>query len=202
MNGGNIEEKSSLQRKEGTYELPEITRDMVCPNCHQKGIYMTRTIYTLPDKDEILILVLNCEECGYKKTDTITMLNAFQPGKYHLTVDDQNLNHKIFRGSTGDLEIPEVGVSIERGPAATYDFTNVEGILLKMQQQVHFFLENNPHDSDEWLHAHEAKKRLEKALHGQLSFTLILTDKDGGSYVKPTNPSKMKFIPLEQKKKE
>lgn len=199
MNGGSLEEKTSLQRKEGTYELPEITEDMVCPTCQKSSVHLSRTIYKLPDGDEILILLLECEKCGYKKTDTIPMLNAFQPGVYHLNVDDSDFSHKVFRGATGDLEIPEIGISIERGPAATFDFTNIEGILLKIQQRVEFFLDTSPKNSQEWMHANEAKKRLFSALKGNLPFTVILTDYEGGSYIKPTNAQKMQFTKLPQK---
>ena len=200
MDGESIEEKTSLQRKEGTYELPEITEDMNCPVCEKSGVKLTRTIYKLPDGDEVLIMLLECNECGYQKNDMIPMLYAFQPGEYHLTVDDSDLSHKVFRGATGDLEIPEIGVSIERGPAATFDFTNIEGILLKMETQVKFFLRTTPHDSKEWIHANEALKRLQKALKGELVFTVILNDIAGGSYITPSTPKKMIFIPKKEKK--
>ncbi len=202
MKGSTLEEKTNLQRKDGMYELPELLEEMECPVCQEKGVQLNRTVYTLPDGDEILILLLECGKCGYRKTDTISMQNAFQPGEYRLFIDDADFTHKIFRGATGNIDIPEIGVQIERGPAATFDFTNVEGILEKIRTQVEFFLKSNPQESSEWLHANEAKKRILNVLSGKLAFTLILEDLDGGSYIKPNTQENFTFIAYKEKKKE
>ena len=195
-----IPEKASLTKKEGTYELPEITEEILCPVCEEKGLKMTRTIYSLPDGDDVLIILLECDKCNYKKSDMVSMFTAFKPGEYVLTVDDGDFTHKIFRGARGDLEIPEIGMTIERGPAATFDFTNVEGIILKMKTQLEFFIRTTPIDTIEWKNANESKKRLNKVYSKQMPFKLILRDKEGGSYISPTNEEKMKFTEYKIKK--
>lgn len=194
-----IQNRTSLKRKDGEYEFPPISEAIKCPNC-QHDVEITRTMYNLPDGDDIIIFVIQCEACGFKKSDMIPVFTAFQPGEYDLKVDDGDFTHKIFRGATGNLEIPEIGMSIERGPAATFDFTNVEGILLKMEQQVEFFLNTTPHETIEWRNAHEAKKRLKACMAGQRPFHLILSDPEGGSYISPTDPHKMTFTPKTGKK--
>ncbi len=188
-----IPEKASLSKKNGTYELPAITKEILCPVCNEKGLKMTRTIYSLPDGDDVLIILLECNKCNYKKSDMVSMFNAFKPGEYVLTVDDGDFTHKIFRGARGDLEIPEIGMTIERGPAATFDFTNVEGILLKMKTQLEFFLRTTPTDTIEWQNANESLKSFNEAYSKQMAFKLILRDKEGGSYISPTNEEKMIF---------
>ena len=188
-----ISEKASLIKKEGTYELPDITEDILCPVCNEKDLKMTRTIYSLPDGDDVLIILLECNKCNYKKSDMVSMFTAFKPGEYLLTVDDGDFTHKVFRGARGDLEIPEIGMIIERGPAATFEFTNIEGIILKMKTQLEFFLRTTPTDIIEWQNANECFKRLNKALSKQLPFKVILRDKEGGSYISPTTKGKMKF---------
>jgi len=190
-----LPEKTSLSRKNGTYELPEITKDIICPVCNEKGLKMTRTIYSLPDGDDVLIILLDCDKCKYKKSDIVSMYSAFKPGEYILTVDDGDFTHKVFRGARGDLEIPEIGMTIERGPAATFDFTNVEGIILKMKTQIEFFLRTTPTDTIEWQNANESLKILNKVQLKQMPFKVILRDKEGGSYISPTNEEKMKFTP-------
>jgi len=165
-----ISEKASLSKKDGTYELPKITEDILCPVCNEKGLKMTRTVYSLPDGDDVLIILLECNKCNYKKSDMVNMFTAFKPGEYLLTVDDGDFTHKVFRGARGDLEIPEIGMTIERGPAATFEFTNIEGIILKMKTQLEFFLRTTPTDIIEWQNANESLKRLNKVLSKQLSF--------------------------------
>ncbi|MHA1510429.1 MAG: ZPR1 zinc finger domain-containing protein [Promethearchaeota archaeon] len=188
-----LSEKTSLSRKNGNYELPDITKEILCPVCNEKGLTMTRTIYSLPDGDDVLIILLYCDKCKYKKSDIVSMYSAFKPGEYVLTVDNGDFTHKVFRGARGDLEIPEIGMIIERGPAATFDFTNVEGIILKMKTQIEFFMRTTPTDTIEWKNANESFKRLNKVLSKQMPFKLILRDKEGGSYISPTNEEKMKF---------
>ena len=188
-----IEDRSSLERSSGRYELPEITEHIVCPVCEKKGVTLTRTMYSLPDGDDMLILLLECAKCSYKKSDIINMYTAFQPGVYRLTVDDGDFTHKIFRGATGNLEIPEIGMEIERGPAATFEFTNVEGILLKMDKYLTFFLDTTPKDVPEWTNAQQVFTGLQACLQKEKTFTLILTDIDGGSYITPSDPAKMEF---------
>ena len=188
-----IPEKASLSKKNGTYELPEITEDFSCPVCNEKGLKMTRTVYSLPDGDDVLIILLECNKCNYKKSDMVSMFTAFKPGEYLLTVDDGDFTHKVFRGARGDLEIPEIGITIERGPAATFEFTNIEGIILNMKTQLEFFLRTTPTDTIEWQNANESLKRLMKVHSKQMPFKVILRDKEGGSYISPTTKEKMKF---------
>ncbi|MHA1776967.1 MAG: ZPR1 zinc finger domain-containing protein [Promethearchaeota archaeon] len=193
-----LQEKIDLKRKNGQYELPPIEKDIRCPVCN-KEVEITRTLYSLPDGDEVIIFVILCEHCGYRKADTIPVYTAFKPGKYQLTVDDGDFTSKIFRGATGNLEIPEIGVTIERGPAANFDFTNIEGILLKMEKQIQFFLQTTPADTHEWEQANEALKRLLACKEGSKPFTVILTDFEGGSYISTTNPAKLVFEKAKKK---
>ncbi|WP_457558786.1 ZPR1 zinc finger domain-containing protein [Candidatus Harpocratesius sp.] len=197
-NLSSIQRKTSLNRKDGYYELLPLDESIKCPVCGKK-VEMTRTLYSLPDGDDIIIFVILCEHCGYRKSDMIPVFTAFKPGIYRLVVDDGDLSHKIFRGATGNLEIPEIGVSIERGPAANFDFTNVEGILLRMEKQIQFFLQTTPSDTPEWKNAHDSLTRLNACKSGKMSFTVILTDFDGGSYITPTHKEKMVFEPLAEK---
>lgn len=187
-----LQEKTDLKRKNGQYELPPIEKSIRCPICGEE-VEITRTIYSLPDGDDVIIFVIQCQHCGYRKADTIPIYTAFKPGIYRLRVDDGDLTSKIFRGTTGNLEIPEIGVTIERGPAANFDFTNVEGILLKIEEQVKFFLQTTPSETKEWEQANETLKRLTACKERRKNFTVILTDMEGGSYITPATPEKLEF---------
>ena len=124
------------------------------------------------------------------------MYSAFKPGEYRLKVDDADFTHKIFRGTSGDIQIPEIGVNIERGPAAEYILTNVEGILLSIQGQIKFLLKNLRPETKQWENASIAQAKLTACLSGEIPFTVILRDTMGGSYISPNNKEKMHFIPL------
>jgi len=190
-----IDKKTTLARKDGHYELPDINDKIECPGCDTGIINLKRTIYRLPDGEDVIIMNMECPKCGFKKNDLVSLQTSFKPGEYHLTVDDGDFTHKIFRGSSGDIEIPEIGIIIERGPAASYMMTNIEGILLAMQEQVQYFLRVHPSDTIEYENAQETLKKIENAMNNQMPFTLILRDDIGGSYVSPSKKEKMTFIP-------
>lgn len=188
-------DRSLEKRSSGHYELPEIKDPIPCPACDGE-LTLKRTIYQLPDGDDIIIVNMECPKCGFRKNDIIPLESSFQPGEYRLTVDDGNLEHKIFRSPSGDLEIPEIGMSIERGPSATYILNNVEGILLLMKEQVEHFLKDLPMDTEEWRNAYSVKNKLELALKGTFPFTLILRDLQGGSYIATNQKEKLHFSPI------
>jgi zinc finger protein len=190
-----IKKRTSTNREDGKYKLPEIEEKIHCPSCDNGIIQLNRTIYHLPDGDDIIIMSMECPKCKFSRNDLIPLKSAFKPGKYFLNVDDGDLDHKIFRGTGGDIEIPEIGMSIERGPAAQFMINNVEGLLMIMEDRVNYFLETTPHNSREWMNANETLKRLKRCQAREMKFTVILFDRSGGSYIIPTHPEKMHFIP-------
>jgi zinc finger protein len=193
-----LDKKISTKRADGEYNFPEIKEKIACPACDSGEIQLKRTIYTLPDGDEIIILNMECPECHYRRNDVIPMATAFKPGTFYLNVDDGDLDHKIFRGTSGNIDIPEIGVSIERGPAASFIINNLEGLLRTMQDQVEYFLSTTLLESVEWRNANETLKKVKQALEGRLSFQVILDDPNGGSYIIPTKPEKLRFEPIQQ----
>jgi len=197
------EKKTSLDRKDGKYELPKIEENINCPVCGAKKAFgMTRTVYHLPDGDDILILLLECEKCDYKNRDVLSLYSSFKPGEYHLTIDDGNFDHKVFRGASGNLIIEEIGIEIERAEGARFEYTNIEGIMQRIEQQLEFFLDTTPHTTKEWEQANECKKRFNACLSGEMDFTVVLKDPEGGSYISPTDDEKLEFIPYKTKRRE
>ena len=187
-----LPQKTDLKRSDGHYELPETPENIICPDCRNGEIVMNRTIYKLPDGEDILILLLECDNCHSMQRDIIPLKNAFKPGIYELKVDDDDFTHKIMRGASGILRIPEFDIESERGPSAKFLLTNVERILLQMKEATEFLLQ-----SDDLNEQNAAKKTLEElnlALQGKLKFTIVLEDRKGGSYIVPSNPEKLTFI--------
>ncbi|MHA1728941.1 MAG: hypothetical protein ACTSWY_09435, partial [Promethearchaeota archaeon] len=69
-NNGEINKKFSAGRSiSHDYELPEIEGEIKCPSCDSGTIEMKRTIHKLPDGDEILILLMECNNCTFKQND-------------------------------------------------------------------------------------------------------------------------------------
>jgi ZPR1 zinc finger protein len=190
-----LPQKTSLKREDGQYELPHAPNQIECPNCHKGYMKFTRTIYKLPDGEDILILLIECPKCENSQRDVIPLKYAFKPGIFELIVDDGDLTHKILRNASGTLSIPEFNIEIERGPAAQFMLTNLEGILLSMKQFTEYLIRNV--DGQEKEIAEATLKGVTGALDGKGKFTVILEDLKGGSYIIPSNPEKLKFTEME-----
>ncbi len=190
-----LPKKTDLKRTDGYYELPETPEIILCPECRSGEVQMNRTIYKLPDGEDILILLLECPNCHSMQRDVIPLKNAFKPGIYELKIDDGDFTHKIMRGASGKLTIPEFDIESERGPSARFLLTNVERILLQMKEAAQILL--NSEVPEDRTAAQKAINELTLALEGKLKFTIILEDLKGGSYIVPSNPEKLTFIKKE-----
>ena len=196
MKMGNLREKEpTLEEK---YSLPKL-QEVTCPNCKEGTIRVNRTLHRLPDKEEILILLMECEKCSFSRSDVIPLSTAFQSGTYILKIRDGDLTAKIFRSPTGIISLPEADFDIEPGRSAEYLITNVEGILNRMIKWTTFMLDQYTKKETEYKKVQETLDILTKCLNGSMDFTLILTDKGGGSYISPSEEKNLHFvsIPLE-----
>ena len=180
------------------YSLPEL-QEVTCPHCKKGKIKVNRTLHTLPDKEEILIMLLECESCSFSRSDVIPLSSAFQPGIYTIHVTGGDLTAKIFRSPTGIISLPEADFEIEPGRSAEYLITNVEGILNRMINWTKFMLTDYAEHEKEHQKVQKTLKILTECRNGTMDFTIILTDKSGGSYVTTSKEDSLNFevIPFE-----
>ena len=179
------EKEPTLDEK---YSLPDL-QEVKCPRCETGTIEVNRTLHQLPDKEEILILLMECNSCSFSRNDVIPLHSAFQPGIYTLHITDGDLTAKIFRSPTGVITLPEADFEIEPGSAAEYLITNVEGILNRMIQWSKVMLKQYSEHEQEYQKIQSTLNILMECLDGTKNFHLILSDKEGGSYVLTTNES-------------
>jgi len=180
------------------YSLPEL-QEVTCPHCKKGIIKVNRTLHTLPDKEEILIMLLECESCSFSRSDVIPLSSAFQPGIYTIHVTGGDLTAKIFRSPTGIISLPEADFEIEPGRSAEYLITNVEGILYRMINWTKFMLTDYAEHEKEHQKVQKTLEILTECRNGTMDFTIILTDKGGGSYVTTSKEDSLNFeaIPFE-----
>ncbi len=168
-----------------------------CPSC-DKGVITINTIdYDLPDGDKMLIINFTCDQCNYRKNDVIPMTTRMEPGIMTLKIEDESdLKSKIYRSPTGKLEIPELELIVEPGPRADFYYTNVQGILFRFEEAVLIYKNNLEKNDSEFDEVEEILNDLQKAIEGELKFTLKITDSGGGSYIIPQNASHYTFEKL------
>jgi zinc finger protein len=180
-----------IRNKEDTFSLK-------CPDCADGIISIDTIEYDLPDGDKVLIVKFVCDSCNFQKNDIIPMTTRIEPGIMTLKVSNENdLKSKIYRSPTGKLEIPELELIVEPGPRADFYYTNVEGILFRFEAAVLIYKNSLEKNDPEFKEIEEILIALNKALKGELKFTLQITDIGGGSYLIPQDQSKYSFKKLD-----
>ncbi|MFW9900927.1 MAG: ZPR1 zinc finger domain-containing protein [Candidatus Thorarchaeota archaeon] len=178
----------------------KIVYSFKCPSCKEGKIDIIKSIYDLPDGDKMLILKFECDTCNFHKNDIIPLTTNMESGIMTLQILDENdLKSKIYRSPTGKLEIPELDLIVEPGPRADFYYTNVQGILFRFENAVSIFRNNLDENDPEKTEIDELMVNLKQAIEGQFSFTLKITDPEGGSYIIPQDKSKYTFEKIKKK---
>ena len=169
-----------------------------CPRCSEGKIILKQSVYDLPDEEKMLILKFECDKCDYTNNDIIPIETKRVPGIMTLTISsEEDLKSKIYRSPTGKLEIPELELVVDPGPAAKFYYTNVEGILIRFEEAVAIYRKNLDEDDSQKDDIDGILRDLKEAMNGKLQFTLRIIDHVGGSYILPINESNYTFEELD-----
>jgi len=169
-----------------------------CPRCSDGKILLKQSVYDLPDEEKMLILKFECDKCDYTNNDIIPIETKREPGIMTLTVNsEEDLKSKVYRSPTGKLEIPELELVVDPGPAAKFYYTNIEGILMRFEGAVSIYRKNLDEDDSQKDEIDGILMDLKAAMKGNLQFTLRVMDPVGGSYILPINKSNLTFEELD-----
>jgi len=166
-----------------------------CPNCSANAT-LVQTIDEVPHFGKLMFSVLKCASCGFKLSDVMS-LDFKKPCEHSAKVSKPSeLSIKIVKSSTGTVRIPELGVEIEPGPASEGYFTNLEGLLDRVEM-VSQILVNSAKLPAEVKAAAASLKKVQAAKAGELKFSVKVLDPFGNSAL-IGNGVKKKFLTKEQ----
>ncbi len=169
-----------------------------CPNCHQKA-GLNQLVKEVPYFGKLLFSTLSCQHCGFKLSD-VFCTDFKKPSQYSARINsEKDLSLKIVKGSTATIKIPELGVLIEPGAASEGYFSNIEGLLDRVQQ-VAQILVDSAKKPKEVQAAGKALEKIKKARGGKLSFTVIVQDPFGNSALIGNNVEKRELSASETAK--
>ncbi len=161
-----------------------------CPSCNTEIEYLYQT-ENIPYFSDILIISANCASCGYRYVDT-QLLKSALPVRYEMRVTStEDLDVRVVRSMSCTIEIPELGVRIDPGPACEGFVTNVEGVLSRIEKIVNGTL--NWAEGTEREHAEWILDEIAGARNGTFPFTLILQDPNGNSAIISDDAKKMDY---------
>ena len=163
---------------------------VICPICGYKNAIELITKKNIPYVGPIEIVTLKCNKCGYKKSDIIIQ-QIREPIRYIVQItNEEDLNIRVFKSSSGTIRIPELGFEMKPGPASQSFITNVEGVLNRVLDAVSMLETLNPQKNRKKIT--ELKEKIEKAKSGKFKFTLLVEDPFGNSIIVSKNPNKVR----------
>ncbi|WP_342677751.1 ZPR1 zinc finger domain-containing protein [Methanofollis sp. UBA420] len=150
-----------------------------CPICKQEIEYIYQT-EEIPYFSEILIESAVCP-CGWRMADTFILRNG-QPERSEIRISgEDDLSVRVVRSSAGTIEVPELGITVNPGPASEGFITNVEGVLDRIEDALDIALKTA--DSEERDRAISIKAQIEAVKRGEESITLVIDDPSGNSAI-------------------
>lgn len=150
-----------------------------CPYCGRQTFKVEEYTYTIPIFGRILLTTGSCSSCGYKRRD-VGVLEGRGPKRLELKVKgEKELRYLLVKSAMSAIKIPEA--SLEYTPTQySYGYiTTVEGILSEFQQAALIACGGEHVDNQ----CKNILSWLEKAINGEVEFTLILCDFDGLSKI-------------------
>ncbi|MCS7105153.1 MAG: ZPR1 zinc finger domain-containing protein [Thermofilaceae archaeon] len=158
-----------------------------CAFCGSEAV-VQETVYELPKIGKALLVSVHCAGCGYRRREVVPIEVRKRKRTYYLVESGEDLNAKVIRGNAASIEIPELGISVTPGAAATLTVTNIEGLLRMFQDAA---------KSIEVLEKKETPfvNQLEDIIKNGGRFTLIIDDPLGISSIEPpSDRCKLKLL--------
>ncbi|MCZ7394777.1 MAG: ZPR1 zinc finger domain-containing protein [Candidatus Methanoperedens sp.] len=155
-----------------------VTRS-VCPLCH-KELLTNWVPNNIPFFGEVMHITSLCE-CGFRYSDTLILAQS-KPVRYELKIKNQDdLDARVVRSTSGTIRIPELGVNIEPGPASESFVSNIEGVLDRVEEILGMVTRWDEKEKTE--RALELLSILEKIKAGNYEITVIIDDPLGNSAI-------------------
>jgi len=131
-----------------------------CPICGGKNtLKAIQHIHEIPYFGKVMESTIICEKCGYRNAD-VMILEDRPPKLYTVKVENEkDLFTRVVRSKSGTIELEEIGVKIEPGPAAEGFITNIEGVLERVRETLLMAREFRRQEGDE-----EAVKKADEIL--------------------------------------
>lgn len=151
-----------------------------CPFCNHNNLTLSENEIDIPFFGKTYIFSLNCTSCKYRKSD-VESAQQKPPSKFTLEITEKDdLNIRIVKSSTGTVNLPSIG-KIESGPESDGYVTNVEGIIIRIRDQIKPFLEDE--DEEVKKKSKNLLKKIQNILWGEEKIKLIIEDSEGNSAI-------------------
>lgn len=151
-----------------------------CFICGARGTLRIAYRYmNLPVEGEAILLSLRCSSCGYQATDIYSLRESREKFIKIEINSEKDLNKLVYVSSGSRVLIPELKLELELKQIDKGFVTTVEGILERFKEKTEYVCTQENVSSE----CAELLGSLEKAIRGELKFSLIIEDPSGRSSV-------------------
>jgi len=158
----------------------EAAIESTCPLCAEVLTFKFSTD-EIPFFGEIMLVSASCT-CGFKYADTIS-LNEREAARYEIEFDSSDFATRVIRSSSGTVQIPELGVTIEPGSASEAFVSNVEGVLCRVEDVVSMATKWSSNDPGKFELGNRLLEMIEMVRRGEGKMTLVIDDPFGNSAI-------------------
>lgn len=153
-----------------------------CPFCGASGTFQIKgRIDDIPYFGEVMETTLICENCNLRHADVLC-LGKGAPMRYEFQIkSESDLLVRVVKSSTGTMEVPELGVTVEPGPASEGYVSNVEGVLDRIEEATRLAMQRA--DAARKRRGGAVLRKLNALREGKLKARLILMDPFGQSAI-------------------
>ncbi|MCA6214003.1 MAG: zinc finger protein [Thermococcaceae archaeon] len=155
-----------------------------CPICGGKNtLKALNHIHEIPYFGKVMESTIICEKCGYRNAD-VMVLEEKEPKLYTVKVEEEkDLFTRVVRSKSGTIELEEIGVKIEPGPASQGFVTNVEGVLERTRETLLMArdFKNQENDEESVKKIDELLAYIEDVKEGKKPLTVKIMDPFGNS---------------------
>ena len=184
--GGGMEDVDILEGQ--TYDLA-----VYCPGCTKPARMLVQMV-NIPHFKQVIVSTTLCDLCGYKTNDVKTGGEVPKHGKriWLFVKDAKDLRRDILKSETCLLKIPECRVEVTPGTMGG-KFTTVEGLVTQIRDDLKGSIFDTGEDdvSTDSMPSDTKKEwgtffaQLDKAVKGEIQFTILMEDPLGNSYCQP-----------------
>lgn len=131
--------------------------------------------------EEIIVSKTKCNACGFEDNDVMIASDLNKPVRYTLRIErKEQINARVVKSKHASIEIPELGIKITPGPSSQSYISNVEGVLLRIQENLEEIKKIKPEEAEK---VEELINEIEKIKEGKRKATLIIFDPSGNSLI-------------------
>jgi zinc finger protein len=153
------------------------TGRQLCPVCGKHKLRLIETPYDIPYFGRSQIFSMICRHCKYRKIDVVTS-HFNSPARYSVRINSiKDMSIRVIKSSHAKFSVPGI---INWESSSDGFISNIEGILLKLQNAIQMSKPNTPHEKEM---AEKYINVLQKVMEGKESIELILEDSTGTSAI-------------------